>query len=68
MRNRDRLYKCCPYDMILQAQKELQEQDVFCILQLLGLTKAEVIARCSGLCELCIERWMNEDERGVHNG
>ena len=60
MKNRERLLNTNPYDLLLEAQKVLDKHGL-CVLML--FRQPDVYERCSGLCELCIERWMNEDEK-----
>lgn len=63
MTNRQRLLNSCEYDLLLNAQKVLDESgSSVCVLELLGMKRSEMISRCSGLCELCIQRWLNETE------
>jgi hypothetical protein len=63
MTNRDRILQTNEYDLLLHAQKILDEHkvNILCILTLFG--EQDVSKRCSGLCELCIERWMNEEAK-----
>lgn len=60
MTNRVRLLQTNEYDLLLRAQQKLDKHGL-CVLLLVG--EADIKARCSGLCELCIERWLNEDAK-----
>lgn len=60
--NRDRLLRTNEYDLLLSAQKILDKHHIpFCVLQLIG--ESDIRDRCIGLCELCIERWLNEKSK-----
>lgn len=58
--NRLRLLQTNEYDLLLSAQKILDKYHL-CVLTLIG--EKDIRDRCSGLCELCIERWLNEDTK-----
>lgn len=60
MKNREKLLNTSSYDLLLKAQKELDRHGM-CVLML--FQQPDVYERCSGLCELCIERWLNEEAK-----
>ena len=62
MKNRERLLKTNPYDLLLKAHKGLRKHGL-CVIQFVGLSSSGVVDRCSDLCELCIERWLNEEAK-----
>ena len=60
MTNRERLLQANTYDLLLAMQDKLEPYRI-CVLTVLG--EKDISGRCSGLCELCLQRWLNEEAK-----